>query len=127
MSCSNSRFQRSDDRNGDLTDIGNVRSLSSNVQSVLVVLVINHTRTNRLQADIEVGGIDGNTVTTLEFGQEYRTLKDFKREFKAELKKACAVYPDAKISDESGGIRLYPSKPPVPKSQVLVLEDHASR
>lgn len=79
----------------------------------------------RIRTDAGVKLSWGNLKT--QFGQEYRTLKDFKREFKAELKKACAVYPDAKISDESGGIRLYPSKPPVPKSQVLVLEDHASR
>jgi len=55
-----------------------------------------------------------------QFGQEYACSKDFKKEFKAALTKVYAVYPDARISDEAGGLRLYSSPPPVPKSQVLV-------
>jgi Plasmid encoded RepA protein len=55
-----------------------------------------------------------------QFGQEYACSKDFKKVFKAALLKVCAVYPGARISDEIGGIRLYPSPAPVPKSQVLV-------
>lgn len=73
----------------------------------------------RIRTDAGVKLSWGNLKT--QFGQEYKSLKDFKREFKAELKKSCTVYPDARISDEPGGIRLYPSKPPVPKSQVLML------
>ena len=55
-----------------------------------------------------------------QFGQEYTDPKNFKHEFKAALLKVCAVYPAARISDEAGGIRLYSSPAPVPKSQVLV-------
>ena len=55
-----------------------------------------------------------------QFGQEYACAKDFKKEFRPALLKVCAVYPDARISDEAGGIRLFSSPAPVPKSQVLV-------
>ena len=55
-----------------------------------------------------------------QFGQEYACAKDFKKEFKPALLKVCAVYPDARIRDEAGGIRLFSSPAPVPKSQVLV-------
>ena len=55
-----------------------------------------------------------------QFGQEYTDPKNFKHEFKAALHKVCAVYPDARISEEAGGLRLYSSPAPVPKSQVLV-------
>jgi len=61
-----------------------------------------------------------------QFGQEYACSKDFKKEFKAALLKVCAVYPGARISDEIGGIRLYPSPAPIPKSQVLVKLPSAS-
>lgn len=55
-----------------------------------------------------------------QFGQEYRTPKDFKKDFRAALSKVCAVYPDARIEEETGGLRLHSSAPPVPKSQVVV-------
>jgi hypothetical protein len=55
-----------------------------------------------------------------QFGQEYRCSKDFKREFKAALLKVRAVYPAARIDEEIGGLRLYSSPAPVPKSQVVV-------
>lgn len=55
-----------------------------------------------------------------QFGQEYRTSKDFKREFRAALKKVLDVYRDARIDEEPGGLRLHSSPPPVPKSQGVV-------
>lgn len=55
-----------------------------------------------------------------QFGQEYRTDKDFKREFANALRKAHAVYPEAKLDIVRGGIRLLPSPPPVRRQQVLV-------
>ncbi len=55
-----------------------------------------------------------------QFGQEYRSDKDFKREFSGALRKAHAVYPDAKIEMVRGGIRLFPSPPPIKRSQVVV-------
>lgn len=55
-----------------------------------------------------------------QFGQEYRTSKDFKRELRAALRKVLTVYPDARIDEEPGGLRLYSSPSPVPKSQGVV-------
>lgn len=54
-----------------------------------------------------------------QFGQEYRISKDFKKEFKAELRKVLIVYPDAKIDDAIGGIILHSSPPPIRKTKVL--------
>lgn len=55
-----------------------------------------------------------------QFGQEYGCSKDFKKEFRAALLKVRTVYPHARIDDEIGGIRLYSSPAPVPKSQAVV-------
>jgi hypothetical protein len=55
-----------------------------------------------------------------QFGQEYADPKDFKKALKVALRGVLKVYPTARISDETGGIRLYPSPPPVPKTQVVV-------
>jgi replication initiator protein len=55
-----------------------------------------------------------------QFGQEYRCSKDFKKEFRAALLKVRVVYPSARIDEEIGGIRLFASPAPVPKSQVVV-------
>ena len=55
-----------------------------------------------------------------QFGQEYACSKDFKKKFRAALLKVRAVYPHARIDEEMGGLRLYSSPAPVPKSQVVV-------
>lgn len=55
-----------------------------------------------------------------QFGHEYGCAKDFKKDFVPALKKALMVYPDARVSSEMGGIRLYPSKSPIPKTSVLI-------
>ncbi len=56
-----------------------------------------------------------------QFGQEYKTSKDFKKAFRPALHKVCAAYPDARVSElEIGGIRLKPSPPPVPKTRVIL-------
>jgi len=39
---------------------------------------------------------------------------------RAALLKVRTVYPDARIDEEIGGLRLYSSPAPVPKSQVVV-------
>lgn len=57
-----------------------------------------------------------------QFGQEYGCSKDFKKKFRAALLKVSVVYPHARIDEEIGGIRLYSSAPPIPKSQVVVLK-----
>jgi len=53
-----------------------------------------------------------------QFGQEYRTSKDFKREARRALRLVLAVYPDARVGDVIGGIVLYPSHPPVRSTSV---------
>ncbi len=53
-----------------------------------------------------------------QFGQEYGELRDFKREFRKALRQALAVYPDARIEDMVGGVKLLPSKAPVPRLRI---------
>lgn len=55
-----------------------------------------------------------------QFGQEYRSDKDFKRELLAALGKALKVYPGAKVERIHGGLRLFPSPPPVKRKGVVV-------
>jgi hypothetical protein len=55
-----------------------------------------------------------------QFGQEYGNPKDFKREFRQALIQVRSVYPDARLDSFPGGLVLLPSKPPVPKTQVLM-------
>lgn len=55
-----------------------------------------------------------------QFGQEYKDPRNFKSDFKAALTKVCLVYPDARVNEERGGIRLFPSAPPVRKSRIIV-------
>lgn len=56
-----------------------------------------------------------------QFGQEYRTPKDFKREMKNALGKVLAVYPDAKVEDVAGGLLLKPSPPPIKRTQEVLV------
>ncbi|MGE0366359.1 MAG: hypothetical protein AB7Q00_11565 [Phycisphaerales bacterium] len=53
-----------------------------------------------------------------QFGQEYTTSKNFKREFRRLLGQVCRVYPDARIQEVPGGLILYPSKPPLAPTRV---------
>jgi hypothetical protein len=53
-----------------------------------------------------------------QFGQEYSNIKDFKREFQNALRQVWHVYPTARIEDEFGGIRLFESPPPIPKTSI---------
>ena len=55
-----------------------------------------------------------------QFGQEYATSKDFKREFRDMLSQVCTVYPDAKIDGTPGGLILRPSPPPITRTMVGV-------
>jgi hypothetical protein len=56
----------------------------------------------------------------VQFGQEYRDSKDFKREMAKVLRAVVAVYPDARIEQVIGGLVLMPSRPPVPKTLVQI-------
>lgn len=53
-----------------------------------------------------------------QFGQEYASSKDFKREFRDILRQVWLVYPDARIEEVAGGIRLFESPPPISKTQI---------
>jgi len=53
-----------------------------------------------------------------QFGQEYASPKDFKKEFRSVLRQAWLVYPTARIEEVIGGILLKPSPPPIPKTSV---------
>jgi hypothetical protein len=53
-----------------------------------------------------------------QFGQEYASSKDFKREFRDTLRRVWLVYPSAQIEEVAGGILLQPSPPPIQKTSV---------
>jgi hypothetical protein len=55
-----------------------------------------------------------------QFGQEYSDSKNFKRKFVGALHKAADAYKDARIESVKGGLKLFPSPPPVKRSMVLV-------
>ena len=48
-----------------------------------------------------------------QFGQEYKTVKDFSREWRKAIATAKFVYPMAKITPTKGGLILEPSPPPI--------------
>lgn len=48
-----------------------------------------------------------------QFGQEYRSAKDFKKQFRQALRQALVVYPDARVAEVIGGITLYRSRAPM--------------
>lgn len=62
-----------------------------------------------------------------QFGQEYRTAKDFKREFRDVLRQVCTVYPDARIESATGGLILKSSPPPVSKTAVALPRSFADQ
>ncbi len=55
-----------------------------------------------------------------QFGQEYITSKDFKKEFRHTLRQVCVVYPDARLDEVDGGLVLYPSRPPLAPTTVSI-------
>jgi hypothetical protein len=56
-----------------------------------------------------------------QFGQEYSTSKDFKKEFRQALRQSLAVYPDAKVDAVPGGLLLMSSQPPLRTTLVPVI------
>lgn len=55
-----------------------------------------------------------------QFGKEYKSRKDFKKDFAGALRKVLTVYPTAVVREEHGGIRIYPSPPPIRQTKVVV-------
>lgn len=49
-----------------------------------------------------------------QFGTPSQGIESFKRAFATAMKTALVVYPEAKVESVFGGIRIYPSLPPVP-------------
>lgn len=49
-----------------------------------------------------------------QFGQSYKTLKNFRIRFSESLKLALAVYEDANVDIHEKGVTLNPSRPPIP-------------
>lgn len=48
-----------------------------------------------------------------QFGQEYTTTKDFKKQFRKAMRQALVVYPEARVAEVIGGVMLYPSRAPM--------------
>jgi hypothetical protein len=55
-----------------------------------------------------------------QFGPEYRTSKDFKKEFRKALRQVCVVYPDARVEEVIGGLLLHPSRAPLERTFISV-------
>jgi hypothetical protein len=47
-------------------------------------------------------------------------MDHFRERFRDALQQVLAVYPDARISEETDGIRLEESPPPIPKIRVFL-------
>ena len=54
-----------------------------------------------------------------QFGQEYKCPKDFKKKFAPAMRKVLTVYPTANVRQEHGGMRLFPSPPPIRKTRAV--------
>jgi hypothetical protein len=54
-----------------------------------------------------------------QFGAGFKSLRQFKPTFIGNLKLALAAYPEAGVEIEADGLRLLPSRPPVPERQLL--------
>lgn len=55
-----------------------------------------------------------------QFGQEYADYGNFKKAFRQALRQVLALYPDARVEEEPGGLVLKPSRPPLARTQVLI-------
>lgn len=53
-----------------------------------------------------------------QFGQEYGTSKDFKKEYRHALHQVRVVYPDARVEETIGGLVLHESRPPLTPTTV---------
>ena len=55
-----------------------------------------------------------------QFGQEYRTTKNFKATVVHQLRSVLVAYPGARVEQVDGGLMLYPSPPPIRKTRVFI-------
>lgn len=83
---------------------------------------------HRLRRVVGAGGTKLSWRNLYEqFGQEYRSAKDFKKQFRIALRQALAVYPDARVAEVIGGITLYPSPAPIRHTRVFVGRPHGAQ
>jgi hypothetical protein len=76
----------------------------------------------RLRRITESGGIPiGWEALKAQFGQDYRNLDDFRKEFKRAIGQATLVYREAKIEPNRHGIRLFCLKPPIPEKLITAV------
>ena len=54
-------------------------------------------------------------VLQVQFGANYKDVRQFKRKFLNQLKKVLFVYPDAKVKEEGGNLILFPGKTHIQK------------
>lgn len=54
-------------------------------------------------------------VLQVQFGANYKDVRQFKRKFLNQLKKVLFVYPDAKVKEEGGSLILFPGKTHIQK------------
>lgn len=62
-----------------------------------------------------------------QFGQGYKHLRFFRRDFLKFLAQVKAVYPDARLSDDRRGLMLETSAPPVAKRMVALSTPSSSQ
>ena len=53
-----------------------------------------------------------------QFGAGFKSQRQFKPTFISNLKLALAVYPEAGVEVDDEGVRLLPSRPPIPERQI---------
>jgi hypothetical protein len=67
----------------------------------------------------EISGVKLSWQNLLDqFGQEYADTRNFKHEFKNVLRQVLLVYLDARVEEVEGGLKLFPSRPPLSPTQV---------
>jgi hypothetical protein len=54
-----------------------------------------------------------------QFGQDYKNVRDFRKEFKRALAQVLQVYRDARVEPITHGIRLFNSKPPISETLLI--------
>ena len=57
-------------------------------------------------------------VLQAQFGQEYNSLKNFRKKFLIALHHVVKAYPDARVVERADGLRLYESRPPIPRMRL---------
>jgi hypothetical protein len=54
-----------------------------------------------------------------QFGQDYKNVRDFRKEFKRALAQVLQVYREARVEPITHGIRLFNSKPPISETLLI--------